>query len=206
MSDGSRSLQFLLSCHRRPHTLFSLRQSWSKALVDAEAQFRQLLTSPANNWKRIAQATDSSPTKKGKARAPTLPDLTDVTVHRYSNKAGGEDIYRLILDVPTGDEIVSLEPWKAVLTTPELRREWDPAVEEAHLLEMFDHNTRIDKTNFTLGWPAKSVFSPVPSHLSASSHFTVHEMPSPFPVPFMTKRLLLILLLPSPGLRTNQHI
>ncbi|KAH6915744.1 hypothetical protein BKA70DRAFT_1092620, partial [Coprinopsis sp. MPI-PUGE-AT-0042] len=41
-----------------------------------------------------------------------------------------------------------------VLTTPELRQEWDPAVEDAHLLENFDHSTRISKTNFSLGWPA----------------------------------------------------
>jgi chitodextrinase len=61
----------------------------------------------------------------------------------------------MLLDVAVGDENVSLEPWKAVLTTPELRQEWDPAVEEARLLEMFDHKTRISKTNFTLGWPAK---------------------------------------------------
>lgn len=84
----------------------------------------------------------------------SVPELADVVVHRNSTKPG-DDIYRLVLDVPTGDDYVSLEPWKAVLTTPELRQEWDPAVEEAHLLEMFDHTTRISKTNFTLGWPAK---------------------------------------------------
>lgn len=83
-----------------------------------------------------------------------IPELADVTVYRQPSKTG-EDIYRLTLDVPTGDEFVSLEPWSAVLKTPELRQEWDPAVEEAHLLEMFDHTTRISKTNFTLGWPAK---------------------------------------------------
>jgi hypothetical protein len=48
-----------------------------------------------------------------------------------------------------------LDPWKAVLMTPELRKEWDPAVEGAHLLELFDSTTRISKTNFTIGWPAK---------------------------------------------------
>lgn len=132
-----------------------LRQSWYTALNDAETHFRQLLTSASNDWKRIATSVDSSAGRKGKARVSAVPELADVVVHRNSRKGGGEDIYRLVLDVPTGDDIVSLEPYKAALTTPELRQEWDPAVEDAHLVEMFDHTTRICKTNFTLGWPAK---------------------------------------------------
>ena len=144
----------ILFPHRSFSPPFSLRQSWSKALNDAESHFRQLLSSPPNDWRRINIPLDPSPTKKGKSRASPIPELTDVTVHRSARKAA-EDIYRLIVDVPTGDDLVSLEPWKAVLATPELRREWDPSVEEAHLLEMFDHTARISKTNFTLGWPAK---------------------------------------------------
>lgn len=131
-----------------------LRQSWSSALNDAEAYFRQLLTSSSSEWKRIINAGDNSPSKKGKARVGTVPDLSDVAVYRNLSKAGN-DIYRLVLDVPTGEDFVSLEPWKAVLSTPELRQEWDPAVDDAHLLEMFDPTTRISKTNFSLGWPAK---------------------------------------------------
>ncbi|KAF7317793.1 hypothetical protein MKEN_00867200 [Mycena kentingensis (nom. inval.)] len=131
-----------------------LRQSWYTALDAAETQFRQLLTSSSSaEWKRLSASTDPASAKKGKARMSGMPELADVVVHRNSTKAGG-DVYRLVLDVPTGDDTVSLEPWKAVLTTPEMRQEWDPAVEDAHLVEMFDHNTRICKTNFTLGWPA----------------------------------------------------
>jgi hypothetical protein len=135
----------------------SLRQSWYDALNGAETQFRRLLSSPSSSeWKRVAIASDSSSARKGKARVAAVPELTDVIVHRNSSKSG-DDVYRLVLDVPTGEEPVSLEPWKAVLATPELRQEWDPAVEEAHLVEVFDHTTRICKTNFTLGWPAKYV-------------------------------------------------
>ncbi|KAG5637403.1 hypothetical protein H0H81_004711 [Sphagnurus paluster] len=137
MSDGSR-----------------LRQSWSTALNDAEAHFRQLLISTSNEWRRVPNNGDGATGKKGKTKVSTIPELADVIVHRKPSKAG-LDIYRLVLDVPISEELVSLEPWKAVLTTPELRQEWDPAVEDAHLLEMFDHTTRISKTNFTLGWPAK---------------------------------------------------
>ncbi|KAH9478820.1 hypothetical protein JR316_0009282 [Psilocybe cubensis] len=60
----------------------------------------------------------------------------------------------MALDVPTGKEHVSLEPWNAVLTTPELRQEWDPAAEKAHLIELFNRSSQISKTNYTLGWPA----------------------------------------------------
>ena len=127
------------------------------ALSEAEAHFRQLLTSPAAEWKRLSHSADViSAKQKGKGRLSSVPELADVVVHRNSTKSG-EDIYRMVLEVPTGDEQVSLEPWKAVLTTPELRQEWDPAVEDAHLLEMFDRNTRISKTNYSLGWPAKCV-------------------------------------------------
>ena len=75
-------------------------------------------------------------------------------VHRRSTKSG-ESVYRAVLEVPVGDEPLSLEMWKSVLVTPELRKEWDPAVEAAQLLEMYDQATRISKVNFRLGWPAK---------------------------------------------------
>jgi hypothetical protein len=126
-------------------------------LNNAETHFRQLLTSPSTQWKRLSATNDSTASAKGKGKARasfSTPDITDVIVHRNSTQAG-DDVYRLVLDVPTGDEQVSLEPWGAVLTTPELRQEWDPSVNEAHLLEMFDHETRISKTNYALGWPAK---------------------------------------------------
>jgi hypothetical protein len=129
------------------------------ALNEAESHCRRLLTSQSSSeWKRIVTGGDNSAnTSKGKTRlASALPELSDVVLHRKATKSGN-DIYRVTLDVPTGGEAVSLEPWKAVLATPELRQEWDPAVEGSHLVEMFDHNTRICKTNFTLGWPAKYV-------------------------------------------------
>ena len=132
-----------------------MRQSWYSALTEAEAHFRELLTLPAAEWKRLSTSADNSSTKqKGKAKISSLPEISDVLLHRRSAK-GRDDVYRMVLDVPLGDEEVSLEPWKAVLTTPELRKEWDPAVEDAHLVEVFDHISRICKTNYTLGWPAK---------------------------------------------------
>jgi hypothetical protein len=66
-------------------------------------------------------------------------------------------VYRVVLDVPTADDTIPFDVWKSILATPELRQEWDPAVDGAVLLEMLDPTTRISKTNFTLGWPAKCV-------------------------------------------------
>jgi hypothetical protein len=97
---------------------------------------------------------ETSPVPKGKARASGSPEVADVVVHRKAGKSG-DQIYRAVLDVSTGDDPISLQSWKAVLSTPELRQVWDPAVEAAHLVEMFDPMTRVSKTNFTLGWPAK---------------------------------------------------
>ncbi|RDX51390.1 hypothetical protein OH76DRAFT_1401721 [Lentinus brumalis] len=132
-----------------------LRQSWYAALDNAQAHFRQLLTSHSSpEWKRVPVASDVGPSVgKGKARASTVPDPSNVVLHRRASKSG-DNIYRAVLEVPIGEEPVSLDAWKSVLVTPELRKEWDPAVESAQLLEMFDQATRISKVNFTLGWPA----------------------------------------------------
>ncbi|KAF5338035.1 hypothetical protein D9758_014260 [Tetrapyrgos nigripes] len=130
----------------------SLRQAWNDALNDAENRFRQLISSPPTEWRRL-QSAENTISKKGKARLSSLPEVSDVVVHRNTGKSGN-DIYRLILEIPAGEDIISLEPWRAVLSTPELRQEWDPAVSEAHLVETLGHDVRISKTNFTLGWPA----------------------------------------------------
>ena len=74
-------------------------------------------------------------------------------VHRKTTKRG--DLYRVMMDLPAVDGWQDLEAWKAVFATPELRKDWDPSVESSSTLEMFDPLTRIVKTKFTLGWPAK---------------------------------------------------
>ncbi|TFY53977.1 hypothetical protein EVJ58_g9138 [Rhodofomes roseus] len=128
-----------------------LRNSWYASLDDAQSNFRQLLSSHTSpDWKRVPIPNDTI--SKGKSRA-VAPELTDVVLHRKTSKSS-EPVYRAILDVPVGDTLVSLETWKAVLSTPELRKEWDPAVEGAHMIEILDQATRISKVDFTLGWPA----------------------------------------------------
>jgi hypothetical protein len=135
-----------------PHLLTArvsrLRQTWDAALTDAETHFKSLLASSASSseWRRVPVA--ASNTSKGKARESPSP--ADVQVHR--NKAGD---WRAQLEVPLATASAGLDGWRAVLLTPELRREWDPAVEDAQSLEMLDRATRISRTNYRLGWPAK---------------------------------------------------
>jgi hypothetical protein len=151
-----------------------LRETWEDALNSSEVTFRQLLTSHSSSeWKHISLASDSPSPGKGKARVSPTPELTDVVVHRKATKSG-ENVYRVVLDVSITDQSASLDAWKAVITTPELRQEWDPAVESAHLVEMFDRHTRISKTNFTLGWPAKCVI--LMFILNCIDRMLVHEM------------------------------
>lgn len=135
-----------------------MRQSWYDALDTAQTNFRQHLASHTSpDWKRISDSSSSSPTNpKGKGRAPSIPQPSDVIIHRKVTKLG--NVYRAILDVALGeDDPTTLDSCKSVLASPELRKEWDPAVESSQLLEMCDQATRVVKTNFTLGWPARYV-------------------------------------------------
>lgn len=63
----------------------------------------------------------------------------------------------MTLEFHASDDTDDLETWASILMTPEMRKEWDPAVESSQVIEICDPSTRIVKTNFTLGWPAKSV-------------------------------------------------
>ncbi|KAG8950021.1 hypothetical protein FRC04_008100 [Tulasnella sp. 424] len=146
-----------------------LHESWLAALKHAQDRFRSLLSSntATDNWKRVPvpsasgdNATGSgaaganglvaaSSTAKGKHR----PRVSDVVMHRRTVK--GDDVVRVVLEIPADDGLASLDAWKAVLATPELRKEWDPTVEASSIVETcFDPDTRISKTDFTLGWPA----------------------------------------------------
>lgn len=157
MHDGIRLEYHAHHCPRLlSHIGPSLRQAWYNALNDAQTSFRHLLTSSASpEWKRIPLPRESTSSAKGKGRS-SLPELSDVIVHRRVAKSE-DTIYRVVLDVPTVDDTIPFDAWKSILATPELRKEWDPAVDGAVLLEMIDPTTRISKTNFSLGWPAKCV-------------------------------------------------
>ena len=132
-----------------------LRASWAASLNEAESSFRAL-SGAGNTWQRVPIPKRESSIS---ASAPPTPisvrEASDLAIHRKSAKRG--DVYRIALDLEPEPTLANLDAWRAVLATPELRMEWDPAVESARLVELFDLETRISKTNFTLGWPAKCV-------------------------------------------------
>ena len=135
-----------------------LRESWNRALEDALTAFKAHLASgPAPTWKRLptSPAKKTSGSQNDKPRLRLLSDGKDVAVHRKTTKNG--EVYRVTLEVLASEGIDDLEAWASALMTPEVRKEWDPAVESAQVLELIDPSTRICKTNFTLGWPAKWV-------------------------------------------------
>ncbi|KAF8578800.1 hypothetical protein K439DRAFT_1395236 [Ramaria rubella] len=137
-----------------------LRQSWNAALSNVEAQFRSLLVSSGSSaWKRVPSPPSSAQSKPGQSTSPNgkgkgrFHHAEGISIHRRQTKRG--DILRIVLDVPAAEgPLVDLDKWRAVLSTPEIRGDWDPAVEGSSLVEMFDWNTRITRTNYALGWPA----------------------------------------------------
>ncbi|KAG8980898.1 hypothetical protein FRB90_007416, partial [Tulasnella sp. 427] len=152
-----------------------LHESWLAALKHAQDRFRSLLSSPSSDptWKRVpvpSSSVDGGAAGAGGVGGPTAagasglgsstskskqhrPRVSDVVVHRRTAK--GDDVVRVVLEIPADDGLASLDAWKAVLSTPELRKEWDPTVESSSVVETcFDPDTRISKTDFTLGWPA----------------------------------------------------
>jgi hypothetical protein len=73
------------------------------------------------------------------------------------------DVYRAVLEVPLDASSGRAEDWVSVLGTPELRVEWDPSVDAAEVVELFDSDaeddvpgfTRLLRTTYNVGWPAK---------------------------------------------------
>ncbi|KAH7098587.1 hypothetical protein BKA62DRAFT_712797 [Auriculariales sp. MPI-PUGE-AT-0066] len=132
-----------------------LGASWTASLNEAESTFRAL-SSAGGTWQRVPvpkrESSISSPISPATANGNAPRDPSDAAIHRRPSKRG--DVYRVVLDVDSDTTLANLDAWRAILATPELRKEWDPAVESARLVELFDLETRIAKTNFTLGWPA----------------------------------------------------
>jgi hypothetical protein len=147
-----------------------LREAWSIALKNAQSRFSALLVSSTSpSWKQIRrpreplpilrQEPDPPPRLRGKAKLrSSQPELSDVIVHRKSSKDG--DVLRAVLDIDVDDSVARIDSWNAVLATPEMRKEYDPSVQDGRIIELFDPETRIQKTDFAFGWPARCVKCP----------------------------------------------
>jgi len=145
---------------------------------------------------------------------------SDIMIHRKTGGLGGEDVFRVVLEVAlpfTCPIPISVPPseltstpssstestqtlqqpqstsplmeWAlAILSTPELRTEWDEMTEEASLVEIEngvgdDTNSssstkiqRVVRTRYRLGWPARYVFSPLPSERILIVYVIVREI------------------------------
>ena len=139
-----------------------LHESWLAALDQAQTHFKSLLTgSSSTEWKRVTVPGPSSSIDSQSSSSAQLPHVklsrprvSDVSVHRRTTKTG--DVLRVSLEIPAEDTLESIDAWKAVLTTPEMRKEWDPTVESSSIVEtVFGPETRLARTEFSLGWPAK---------------------------------------------------
>lgn len=139
-----------------------LRSAWSDRLRKAQLEFRSLLVSSPSSWKvvpmpkEITSPSASEPRVKGKgSQRPLIPDVQDVIIHRRTTKTG--EVLRAVLEMtlPPDDSCSDLDSWKALLSTPEMRKHWDPSVQDGRIVEMFDPDTRITKIDFILGWPAR---------------------------------------------------
>ena len=79
----------------------------------------------------------------------------NVVVHRKTVKGG--EVFRATVDVsiPQGESAGSVEDWRALLATAEVRSAWDRMVEGASTVESIDEDTRIVRTKYRLGWPSR---------------------------------------------------
>ncbi|KAG9087573.1 hypothetical protein FS749_002834 [Ceratobasidium sp. UAMH 11750] len=107
-----------------------LHEGWASALDDAAATLKTLLGA-SSGWVKVG---GTSP----------------VTMHKKGS------VLRVVLDAEGDPEagVPSMEDWRAVFSVPELRKEWDPMVDKAQVLEVIDSSTRVSKTDYALGWPA----------------------------------------------------
>ena len=165
------------------------REAWSLALKNAQSRFCTLLVSSTSaSWKQIpirprdpspGIRQESDPPSRVKGRGKTtnpLPELSDVIVHRKSSKDG--DVLRAVLDISLDGSVPGIDSWKAVLATPEMRKEYDPSVQDGRIIEMFDPETRIQKIDFALGWPAKYAYVDLFEGLHTEHYqFSVHISP-----------------------------
>jgi hypothetical protein len=63
-------------------------------------------------------------------------------------------VFRAVMEIEE-EMHPGIDDWRAVFGSPELRKEWDMMVDKVQVLEVLDPNTRVIKTDYALGWPAK---------------------------------------------------
>ncbi|GAA5990862.1 hypothetical protein JCM10908_000052 [Rhodotorula pacifica] len=172
LSSALAHFQSLLS---NPHS-----KSWKPVSTpSSSASLAGTVASPglsSTDAATLNAATAATLSKKGKGRtsssaatlataaAAALPgpfvhglaplDPSQIRVHRKSDPTRNADIVRAIAEVPCDPDKLDLDAVRAVLSTPEVRPQWDKLVDASTGLSLLDPLTRITKTDYRLGWPA----------------------------------------------------
>ncbi|KAG8690445.1 hypothetical protein FRC11_011535 [Ceratobasidium sp. 423] len=105
-----------------------LHELWASALSDAANTLKSLVGS--SGWVRVS-------TNNG----------GNGSLHKKGN------VFRAVIEIDEGG-YPGIDEWRAVFSSPELRKEWDVMTDKVQVLEVLDPATRVVKTDYALGWPA----------------------------------------------------
>ncbi|KAF8746771.1 START domain [Rhizoctonia solani] len=105
-----------------------LHELWASALSDAATTLKSLVGS--NGWVRVSTSNGGNG-----------------SLHKKGN------VFRAMMEIDEG-RCPGVDEWRAIFSSPELRKEWDVMTDKVHVLEVLDPATRVIKTDYALGWPA----------------------------------------------------
>ncbi|KAF8677671.1 START domain [Rhizoctonia solani] len=105
-----------------------LHELWASALSDAATTLKSLVGS--NGWVRVSTSNGGNG-----------------SLHKKGN------VFRAVMEIDEGG-CPGVDEWRAIFSSPELRKEWDVMTDKVHVLEVLDPATRVIKTDYALGWPA----------------------------------------------------
>lgn len=165
------ALAHLQSLLTNPHS-----KSWKPVSVPATSSSPSpdpTLATAAASLSSTSTSTSTEPTAsnglEGKGTSDVGPspgpfvnglaplDPSQVRVHRQFDSARNADMVRAVAEVacdPDAASPIDLDAVRAVLSTPEIRPQWDKLVDASTGLSLLDPLTRITKTDYRLGWPA----------------------------------------------------
>ncbi|KAH7326886.1 hypothetical protein B0J17DRAFT_710152 [Rhizoctonia solani] len=105
-----------------------LHELWASALSDAATTLKNLVGS--NGWVRVSTSNGGNG-----------------SLHKKGN------VFRAVIEIDEG-ACPGIDEWRAVFSSPEMRKEWDVMTDKVQVLEALDPATRVVKTDYALGWPA----------------------------------------------------
>ncbi|KAJ1306404.1 hypothetical protein OPQ81_007409 [Rhizoctonia solani] len=105
-----------------------LHELWASALSDAANTLKSLVGS--SGWVRVSTSNGGNG-----------------SLHKKGN------VFRAVIEIEEGGS-PGIDEWRAVFSSPELRKEWDVMTDKVQVLEVLDPATRVVKTDYALGWPA----------------------------------------------------